>query len=146
MKDGFFFYAQTAYNSTKEGFEMKKAFVEYYKGNPVELKDLKEFKDENSYKAFASLCAANKAKKEKDEEEAFALSEKEREETTKRLNKRIAWIALLWTEMELDHGSLSLTDEEYASFKENFNLGEVKDLSAMPSCFIAVYELLKEGL
>lgn len=125
---------------------MKKAIVEYYKENPVALKDLKEFKDDGSYKAFEALCKANKAKREKDEADAVAVAVKEKEEAVKRLNRRVAWIALLWTEMELDHGSLALTDEEYASFKENFNLGDVKDLSAMPSCFIAVYDMLKEDL
>ena len=125
---------------------MKKAIVEYYKESPVALKDLKEFKDDDSYKAFEALCKANKAKREKDEADAVAVAVKEREEAVKRLNRRVAWIALLWTEMELDHGSLALTDEEYASFEENFNLGDVKDLSAMPSCFIAVYDMLKEDL
>ena len=126
--------------------EMKKAIVEYYKESPVALKDLKEFKDDNSYKAFEALCKVNKAKQDKDEADAVAVAAKEKEEAVKRLNRRVAWIALLWTEMELDHGSLALTDEEYSSFKENFNLGDVKDLSAMPSCFIAVYDMLKEDL
>ena len=125
---------------------MKKAIVEYYKESPVALKDLKEFKDDDSYKAFEALCKANEAKREKDEADAVAVAVKEKEEAVKRLNRRVAWIALLWTEMELDHGSLALTDEEYASFEENFNLGDVKDLSAMPSCFIAVYDMLKEDL
>ena len=125
---------------------MKKAIVEYYKESPVALKDLKEFKDDDSYKAFEALCKANEAKREKDEADAVAVAAKEKEEAVKRLNRRVAWIALLWTEMELDHGSLALTDEEYASFKENFNLGDVKDLSAMPSCFVAIYDMLKEDL
>lgn len=125
---------------------MKKAIVEYYKESPVALKDLKEFKDDDSYKAFEALCKANKAKREKDEADAVAVATKEKEEAVKRLNRRVAWIALLWTEMELDHGSLALTDEEYASLKENFNLGDVKDLSAMPSCFVAIYDMLKEDL
>ena len=125
---------------------MKKAIVEYYKESPVALKDLKEFKDDDSYKAFEALCKANEAKREKDEADAVAVAVKEKKEAVKRLNRRVAWIALLWTEMELDHGSLALADEEYASFKENFNLGDVKDLSAMPSCFVAIYDMLKEDL
>jgi hypothetical protein len=125
---------------------MKKAIVEYYNELPVALKDLKEFKDDNSYKAFEALCKANKAKKDKADEEAVAVAVKAKEEAVKRLNRRVAWIALLWTEMELDHGSLALTDEEYTSFKENFNLGDVKDLDTMPSPFIAVYDMLKEDL
>ena len=125
---------------------MKKAIVEYYNELPVALKDLKEFKDDNSYKAFEALCKTNKAKKDKADEEAVAVAVAREKEAVKRLNRRVAWIALLWTEMELDHGSLALTDEEYTSFKENFNLGDVKDLDSMPSPFIAVYDMLKEDL
>jgi hypothetical protein len=125
---------------------MKKAIVEYYNELPVALKDLKEFKDDNSYKAFEALCKTNKAKKDKADEEAVAVAVAREKEAVKRLNRRVAWIALLWTEMELDHGSLTLTDEEYTSFKENFNLGDVKDLDTMPSPFIAVYDMLKEDL
>ena len=125
---------------------MKKAIVEYYNELPVALKDLKEFKDDNSYKAFEALCKANKAKKDKADEEAVAVAVTREKEAVKRLNRRVAWIALLWTEMELDHGSLTLTDEEYTSFKENFNLGDVKDLDSMPSPFVAVYDMLKEDL
>ena len=125
---------------------MKKAIVDYYKESPVALRDLKEFKDDNSYKAFEALCKANKAKQDKDNAEAVAVAVKEKEEAVKRLNRRVAWIALLWTEMELDHGSFALTDEEYSSMKDNFNLGDVKDLDTMPSCFIAVYDMLKEDL
>ena len=125
---------------------MKKATVDYYNNEPIALREVKDFKDENSYKAFETLCALNKAKKDKADKEAVAVAVKEKEEAVERLNKRVAWIALLWTEMELDHGSLTLTDEEYSSFKDNFNLGDIKDLDAMPSCFIAVYEMLKETL
>ena len=125
---------------------MKKATVEYYKDEPVALKEVKEFKSDNSYEAYEALCARNKKKKDNDEAVAVAVAVKEKEEAVQRLNRRVAWIALLWTEIELDHGSLTLTDDEYSSMKENFNLGDIKDLDAMPSCFIACYELLKETL
>lgn len=125
---------------------MRKATIDYKDKDPIGLREVKEFKDDDSYNAFLALCKTNKAKADKRDEEAVAVAVKAREEAVKRINRRVAWIALLWTEAELDHGSLTLTDEEYSSFKENFNLGDVKDLSAMPSCFIAVYDMLKEDL
>ncbi len=125
---------------------MKKATIDYKDGAPVGMRELKEFKDENSYKAFLGLCAVNKEKADKAEALATALEEEERQKAVNRLNRRVAWIALLWTEMELDHGTLALTDEEYSAFKDNFNLGDIKSLEDMPSPFVAVYEMLKEEL
>lgn len=125
---------------------MKKAIVDYNNESPIALREVKEFKDENSYKAFEALCKVNKAKKDKADEEAVAVAVAREKAEAKDTNKRVAWIALLWTELQLDHGSFALTDEEYSSFMDNFNLGDIKSLDDMPSTFKEVYNLLKEEL
>lgn len=122
---------------------MKKAIVEYNGQNPIGLREVKDFRNEASYDAFSALCAKNKAKAD-----AEALKEaQERElaeaEAKARENAKWAHVALLFTEMAIDHGELTLTDDEYTAFKDNFNDGYVKDLSAMPEAFLKIYEKVR---
>lgn len=122
---------------------MKKAIVEYNGQDPIGLREVKDFRTEASYDAFSALCAKNKAKAD-----AEALKEaQERElaeaEIKARENAKWAHVALLFTEMAIDHGELTLSEDEYTAFKDNFNNGYVKDLSAMPETFVEIYEKVR---
>lgn len=122
---------------------MKKAIVEYNGQDPIGLREVKDFRTEASYDAFSALCAKNKAKAD-----AEALKEaQERElaeaEIKARENAKWAHVALLFTEMAIDHGELTLSEDEYTAFKDNFNNGYVKDLSAMPEIFVEIYEKVR---
>lgn len=122
---------------------MKKAIVEYNGQDPVGLREVKDFRTEASYDAFSALCAKNKAKADAEalrEANEKALAENE---IKARENAKWAHVALLFTEMAIDHGELVLTEDEYASFKDNFNNGYVKDLSAMPEIFVQIYEKVR---
>lgn len=122
---------------------MKKAIVEYHGKDPVGMKEIKDFRTEASYDAFSALCANNKRKADAEErkaqEEALAKVEEER----KAENRRWAHVALLFTELAIDHGELSLSDDEYKAFKDNFNGGDIKDLPSMPAVFVLYYERLR---
>lgn len=122
---------------------MKKAIVEYHGQDPVGMKEIKDFRSEASYEAFASLCAINAKKvaiaEKKAKEEEKAKEEQERIKD----NRRWAHVAWLFVEIALDHGELTLTDEEYAEAWDNFNDGEIKDLSKMPEVFVKHYEELR---
>lgn len=124
---------------------MKKAIVEYHGKDPIGVREVKDFRTEASFEAFATLCANNK--KKADLEEKKALEEERVKEDLERIkdNRRWAHVAWLFVEIALDHGELTLTDEEYAEAWDNFNDGEIKDLSKMPEVFIKhYYELRRE--
>lgn len=104
---------------------MKSVIVEYEKGLPTEVHEVRNFKDENSFEAFLSFCLANKEKTEKAEMERKA--KKEEIENAKKC-KRCAWIARLWLEHELDSGSHEMSESEYEAFLDNFNMGEMIEL------------------
>lgn len=122
---------------------MKKAIVDYDGENPIALREVRDFKDEASFKAFSELCTVNKAKKDKADEEAVAVAVAREEEEKRKDNIRWAWVSLIWVEGELERGTCALTDEEYNAMIDNFNLGEIKDFEAMPSPFKMIYERLR---
>lgn len=122
---------------------MKKAIVDYDGENPIAVREVRDFKDEASFKAYEELCKVNKAKKEKADEEAVAVAVAREAEEKRKDNVRWAWVALLWVESELERGACALTDEEYNAMVENFNLGEIKDLDTMPTTFKTIYERLR---
>jgi hypothetical protein len=122
---------------------MRKGVVTYIDGEPCKLSEVKDFKDDSSYLAYEELCKRNEAKrllKEAEETKTKLLLE---EEAKKEDNKRIAWLCYLYLETELDKGTTSLTEEEYSAYKDNFNLGDIKDLDTMPKPFIILYDMLK---
>lgn len=123
---------------------MKKAIVEYNGQDPVGLREVKDFRNEASYDAFSALCEKNKEKADAELLKKLTEEDAKRCEELKKENARWAHVALLFTEMAIDHGELSLTDDEYKAFKENFNDGCVKDVDAMPEAFKAIYEKVRK--
>lgn len=119
---------------------MKSVVVDYKSGEPISTREIRNFKDENSFEAFLALCLKNKEKADKAEKED---KEKAQAIETAKECKRCAWVARLWLEHELDNGSHEMTEGEYEAFLENFNMGDVKDLDTMPLPFLAVYEILR---
>jgi hypothetical protein len=122
---------------------MRKGVVTYIDGEPCKLSEVKDFKDDSSYLAYEELCKRNEAKKFLKEAEETKTKLLLEEEAKKEDNKRIAWLCYLYLETELDKGTTSLTEEEYSAYKDNFNLGDIKDLGTMPKPFIILYDMLK---
>lgn len=124
---------------------MIKAIVAYDElGNPIGVQDVREFK-EGSFASFQALCEGNKKKYE---ERLAKLEEGRKAEEARKFaleKRRSAWIARLLVEWLMDKGDIEMDEKSYEAFVENFNLGDVKDLSKMPAEFKGLYLKLIGG-